>query len=336
MCQNYLTSQLSLDKVIDSETLKARPSFLNEFVGKSEIVRSLQVGITVSKKLNKPLEHILFYGPPGVGKTSLAQIIANELKVNIKIIPATNIQTLPDLIGVLNTLKDFDVLFIDEIHSLKLEYSEMLYSALEDNVLDLLVGKNYNSKAIRIKLPQFTLIAATTNLGAVPKALEERFGYIFFIDCYEDWEIVNLIRSLLNQWELELTDKEINIIANNSRGIPRNVKRILRRVIDYKTINSDCEIQDIIKECGFLFQGLTEVDLKYLVFLSEADRQTAGIKTIVQGTNTDELTIIKKIEPYLVFRGYINKGLKGRVLTLEGQKIIKEFQTFMRKKDTKT
>ncbi|AHC39819.1 ATP-dependent DNA helicase RuvB [Mycoplasma ovis str. Michigan] len=321
--------------MIDSETLKARPSRLSEFIGKTEIVKSLQVGIEVSKKLNKPMEHTLFYGPPGVGKTSLAQIIANELKVNIKIIPATNIQTLPDLIGVLNTLRDFDVLFIDEIHSLKLEYAEMLYSALEDNVLDLLVGKNYNSKAIRISLPKFTLIAATTNLGALPKALEERFGYVFFIDCYEDREIVDLIKSLLNQWELTLTEKEIITISNNSRGIPRNVKRILRRVMDYKTINSKCEIQEIIKECGFLFQGLTEVDIKYLIFLSEANRQTAGIKTIVQGTNIDELTIIKKIEPYLVFKGYINKGLKGRVLTLEGQKIIRNFNDFNRKRGRK-
>lgn len=331
MFKDYLKRN-KLHVMIDSETLKARPSFLSEFIGKAEIVKSLKIGISVSKKLNKPLEHILFYGPPGVGKTSLAQIIANELKVNIKIIPAINIQTLPDLIGVLNNLRDFDVLFIDEIHSLKQEYAEMLYSALEDNVLDLLVGKNYNSKAIRMQLPRFTLIAATTNLGALPKALEERFGYVFFIDCYEDWEIVALIKSLLKQWELTLSEEEINIIANNSRGIPRNVKRILRRVVDYKTINNSCEIQEIIKECGFIFQGLTEVDLKYLMFLSKAEKETAGIKTIIQGTNIDEQTIIKKIEPYLVFKGYINKGSKGRVLTLKGQKLIKEFKKFKKEK----
>ncbi|AFO52383.1 Holliday junction DNA helicase RuvB [Candidatus Mycoplasma haematolamae str. Purdue] len=314
--------------MIDSDLLKLRPSTLREFIGKEEIVKSLKIGIEVSSKLKKPLEHVLFYGPPGVGKTSLAQIIANEMGVNIKIVPATNIQTLPDLIGVLNSLRDFDVLFIDEIHSLRLEYSEMLYSALEDNVLDLLVGKNYNSKAIRVNLPKFTLIAATTNLGAISKALEERFGYIFFIDSYSDEEIVSLIRQLSEKWGMKLTDQEVEIVVSNARGIPRNAKRILRRVLDYKTIESERPIQEIIKECGFTFEGLTEVDLKYLSFLKDSQYLTAGVKSIVQGTNLDESTLIKKIEPYLVFKGFVSKSVRGRMLTLKGQELLKKYERF--------
>ncbi|CCE67017.1 Holliday junction branch migration DNA helicase RuvB [Candidatus Mycoplasma haematominutum] len=308
------------------ELLKLRPSSLKEFVGKPEIVKSIQVGVEVAKKLNKPLEHTLFYGPPGVGKTSLAQIIANELKVNIKIVPATNIQILPDLIGVMSSLKDFDVLFIDEIHSLKVEYIEMLYSAMEDNVLDLLVGKSCNSKAIRVNLPKFTLIAATTNLGALPKALEERFGYIFFVDCYTDAEIKTLINQLCKKWTLFLNKKEIEVIVSNSRGIPRNAKRILRRVLDYKTINKGCSLQEVIKECGFTFQGLTELDLKYLRFLEKSHSYIAGIKSIVQGTNLDESTLMKKIEPFLIFKGYVSKTFRGRILTEKGVELLSEFQ----------
>ncbi|KMZ96287.1 hypothetical protein PVNG_02425 [Plasmodium vivax North Korean] len=223
------------------DIFKQRPFYLDEFIGKPEIIQSLKIELQVSEKLNKPLEHTLFYGPPGVGKTSLAQIIANEKKVNIKIIPATNIQTLPDLIGVMNSLKDFDVLFIDEIHTLKPEYAEMLYSALEDNVLDLLVGKSYNSKTIR----------------------------------------------------------------------------------------------EIIKECGFSFKGLTSSDLKYLLFLDRSHNNVAGLKSIIQGVNIEEATLVKKIEPYLVFKGYISKTMKGRMLSEDGKTILKEYQEYIKKNKIK-
>lgn len=301
-----------------------RPTSLKKFIGKESIIKSLQIGIEVFKTTKKPLDHILFHGPPGVGKTSLAQIIATEMNVRIKIIQAINIQNVADLIGVLSSLKDNDLIFIDEIHSIRPDLAELLYPALEDNVLDLIVGKKHNSKTIRLPLPKFTLIGATTNFGALSKAFEERFGYIFFIDLYTKDEIIQIIKQKAKILNISLSQQTIEVIAENSRGTPRNCKRLLKRIHDYLAINQPININKILRECGFLYKGISEIDMKYMLFLSKQESKIASLKTLTQGINIDEQTILEKIEPFLINFQYIVKTPQGRQLTKAGQQIVKE------------
>lgn len=300
------------------------PKNLSQFIGKEKVINTLKIGIKAQMATGKQLDHILLYGPPGVGKTSLANAVANELNRKIKIVQGANISELNDLIGIISTLRKGDVLFIDEIHTIKKDIAEMLYPALENKAMDLIVGKNLNKRSIRINLPDFTLIAATTNLGNITRALEERFGYVFYLDAYTPQEMRMIVAETSKKMELNLDEGEINEIVNSSKCIPRNAVRILRRVKDYQSANERISVAQIIKSCGFVYQGLSDLDVKYLMALKD---NCHSLTSISYRINLDEKTIVNKIEPYMYSKGLIVKSNRGRSLSAEGLEILKKIRT---------
>lgn len=303
-----------------------RPVNLNEFKGKPEIKQNLRVFLDASLKTKQPLDHVLLYGLPGTGKTSLATIIANELKRRIRIVQGNSIQAKIDIINLAMTLNDNDILFIDEIHAVNPQVVELLYSIMEDFVIDITIGKDYNAKVTRISLPHFTLIGATTIHGKIIQPLEERFGIIFNIKSYNQQEIIEIIQASCNKLDLHLSDHDIKLIANNSKGIPRIANRILRRVHDFKSYDNKLTVKKILKQIGIIHDGLSQDDINYLGILFRSDKPL-GIKSISQIINIDPYTIETKIEPYLLTCEYIVKTATGRLISALGKKFIRNINT---------
>ncbi len=293
-----------------------RPNNLREFQGKESLKNNLEVYIKSALKRDDVLDHCLFYGPPGVGKTSLANIIANELKQKIKIVQGPEIQEKSDILNVLYSMAQKNILFIDEIHSINPKCFEILYSAMEDFKINIEVGKEFNKKTTLVSVPKFTLIGATTKIGNLPQPFEERFGIVINITEYEEKEIINIIKyNLSKSKNINLNDNLIKEIASRSKGIPRIAKRLLSRFIDHiETSKNNNEF--IFDKIGVYENGLEEIDLQYLRLLEE--NKTIGLKTLCQLLNTDEKTITNKIEPFLLKNMYINKTAKGRIITDKG------------------
>ena len=298
-----------------------RPHNLSEFKGKKEIKDNVSVYIKSSLKNNTTLDHCLFYGLAGTGKTTLALIIANELNQKIKIVQGGNIQKPTDIINIVLSLHEKDVLFIDEIHAINPQVVELLYSITEDFAIDINLGKDFNSKLTRVKIPHFTLVGATTNLGKIPRAFEERFGIIIYFGPYRKEEILEIINFYCKKYKIEISDKDKDLIAANSKGIPRIANKIIRRVKDFKSIDDKVSIKTILKRLGIIKNGINELDLKYLESLNEFN-SPVGIKTISHAIMIDENTIEQKIEPYLIQLKYINKTSKGRCLTDNGKNFL--------------
>ena len=310
----------------DDENLSLRPQKLSEYVGQETAKEMLDVYIKAALKRNEALDHVLLYGPPGLGKTTLAQIIANELGVNIKVISGPSIEKSGDLAAVLSTLQEGDVLFIDEIHRLPRYVEEVLYSAMEDYVIDIVVGKDSQTRSIRIDLPPFTLVGATTRFGDLSAPLRDRFGVVLRLDYYTVDELNFIINRTAKVYETQIAKEASLNLALRSRGTPRIANRLFRRVRDFADIRNDGIISlDICKEAlgklGIDDDGLDYTDYRYLkAIINTFKGGPVGVEAL-SATISEEVTTIEDVyEPYLLQEGYIKRLPRGRVATEKAYK----------------
>ena len=306
-----------------------RPSFLGDFIGQEKLKENLEIFLNSAKSRNDSLDHTLFYGPPGLGKTTLAQIIAHEMGVGFKSTSGPVISKSGDLAAILTNLQAGDILFIDEIHRLNKNVEEILYSAMEDFKLDIIIGEGPSARAIKIDLPKFTLVGATTRLGAIANPLKDRFGIPLRINFYNVKELEQIIErdaKILNIGIENLASKEI---AKRSRGTPRIAIRLLKRVRDF-AINANQEIitQKIadyaLTQLEIDNYGLDASDNRYLRFIAENYRGgPVGVETISSAISEERDTVEDSIEPYLIQQGFIEKTPRGRVITEKTWNIFK-------------
>lgn len=296
-----------------------RPKNLSEFQGKESLKANLKTYLKSAIEKNEILDHCLFYGPAGVGKTSLAYIVANEMKQKIKIIQGPEIQEKSDILNILYSLNEKNILFIDEVHAINPKCFEMLYSAMEDFKFNIEIGKEFNKKITTVNLPKFTLIGATTKIGNLPQPFEERFGIVFNIQEYNEQEIEKILNYSIKKMDLkiDIDNSAIKIIASRSKGIPRVAKRLLSRFLDYNYLaKKELDIEKTLNQIGVFDNGLDEIDVLYLKIL--ANNKKMGLKSLSQFLNVDEKTIVNKIEPHLIKNMYINKTISGRTITDKG------------------
>ena len=311
------------DNIIEKEDLEPslRPLKLNDYIGQTVVKEKLDIYIKAAKIRNESLDHVLLYGPPGLGKTTLAQIIANELGVNIKTISGPTIEKSGDLACVLTTLEEGDVLFIDEIHRVPKIVEEILYSAMEDFYIDLIIGKDSQAKSIRLDLPPFTLVGATTRYGDLSAPLRDRFGIVERLNYYNVSELKSIIKRSSEVYKVQIDDLALLDLAKRSRGTPRIANRLLRRIRDFAYILTNGEIteklcKEALDKLNIDALGLDTIDIKYLsAIINQFKGGPVGLETIAATIGEVKETIEDVYEPYLLQEGFINRTLRGRVVT---------------------
>ena len=297
-----------------------RPQTLKEYIGQTKVKESMKIYIEAAKKRNSSLDHCLFYGPPGLGKTTISGIIANEMNSKIKITSGPAIEKPGDLAGILTSLEEFDVLFIDEIHRLSKVVEEILYPALEDFVLDITIGKGAEAKSIRLDLPRFTLIGATTKAGALTTPLRDRFGIVQKLELYSIKDLSTIIKRSSQILQVEIDDLSSEEIAKRSRGTPRIANRLLKRVRDFATVLSDGKIdlkitKHALNQLEIDEMGLEETDRKMLsMMIVQYSGRPVGIEALAASLGEEVDTIEDVYEPYLIQIGFIARTPKGRIV----------------------
>ncbi len=304
-----------------------RPKLLKDYIGQERIKNNLDVFISASNLRNESIDHILLFGSPGLGKTTLAFIIANELKTNIKVTSAPMIEKNGDLIALLSNLKEKEILFIDEIHRLSPQLEEILYTAMEDYRLDIIIGSGSSAQTIQIDIPKFTLIGATTKVGSLSMSLRERFGIQFRMEFYKNSELEEILLIASKKLNKNIDSFALHEIAKRSRGTPRTALRFFKRVRDfsdvkYETFISVERVIDSFELLGIDTYGLNDLDLTILRRLVEAKGKPVGIKTLSALLHEEIETIEHLIEPYLLSTGFIEKTARGRIATQKSYEII--------------
>ncbi len=299
-----------------------RPTSWDDYIGQEKIKKNLGVFIEASKKRAEALDHILFYGPPGLGKTTLAYLISNEMNTNIRITAGPMIEKAGDLAAILTNLEEGDILFIDEIHRLSPAVEEILYPAMEDYRLDIIIGSGPAAQTVKIDLPRFTLIGATTRAGMLSNPLRERFGMHFRMQFYKNEDLAKIVKIASIKLDKSCEDSATYEIARRSRGTPRIALRLLKRVRDFAEVANEDKI--LLKRCTYALNelgvnetGFDEMDINLLKLLVANKGKPMGLATIAAALSEDEGTIEDAIEPYLLANAYIERTARGRIASLK-------------------
>ncbi len=315
----------SIETTLTEEDIKIegslRPQYLTDYIGQKKAKENLKIYIDAAKKRGESLDHVLFYGPPGLGKTTLAGIIANEMGVHIKTTSGPAIEKPGEMAAILNNLQEGDILFVDEIHRLNRQVEEVLYPAMEDYAIDIMIGKGASARSIRLELPKFTLVGATTRAGLLTAPLRDRFGVINRLEFYTNEELSTIIRHSAEVLDVKIDEKGSMELARRSRGTPRLANRFLKRVRDFAQVRFD---GDITYEVAVMALDMMEVDkygLDYLdrnilmTMIEKFEGGPVGLDTLAAAIGEDAGTIEDVYEPYLLKNGFINRTPRGRVVS---------------------
>ncbi len=305
----------------DRLDLALRPRTLADLIGQERVKENLAILITAARQRGDPLDHVLFYGPPGLGKTTLAHVLANEMRVNIKVTSGPAVERPGDLAAILTNLRAGDILFIDEVHRLGRAVEEVLYPAMEDYALDIVIGKGPSARSIRLKLPRFTVIGATTRLALLTAPLRSRFGAVYHLDFYEIDAMRRIVARACQTLSVQTDEAGVDEIAQRGRGTPRVALRLLRRVRDFAQVRADGTItrkvaKDALDLLNVDLMGLDELDRRVLSTVIEKYRGgPVGLSTIAASISEEPDTIMDVVEPYLLQLGYLERTSHGRVAT---------------------
>lgn len=314
------TERIEEDKSVEGSL---RPKFLHEYIGQTKAKENLKIYIEAAKKRQEPLDHVLFFGPPGLGKTTLAGIIANEMGVNIKTTAGPAIEKPGDMAAILNNLREGDVLFIDEIHRLNRQVEELLYPAMEDYAIDIVIGRGPAARSVRLELPKFTLVGATTRAGMLTAPLRDRFGVVSHLEFYTVAELQEIILRSAEVLKVEIDPAGAAELAKRSRGTPRLANRFLKRVRDFAQVQFDGKITEEVARYALDLlevdkKGLDRIDREILLaMMDKFNGGPVGLDAIATTIGEDPGTVEDVYEPYLVQNGFILRTSRGRILTPE-------------------